>query len=231
MGTTGVNFVSLGDWLRHFSILLASHLSIALRHLTASLLKRTIQADEKGHCSEEDAVASLELAIRRAQEGPSFRIHASNETMTHLFECLRFDRNQPIVFIGPSAWLKRHVTPFESSAHALACETIEDSNRKALSAWLVNEKRRAKLVWANLVASEALLDTINEAIVSAITQLMFPNNVPPSLCIVRRQICFNAHSQALFVSLLSRRDIIMRMQLQKSDKPARILVRHLGGQL
>ena len=48
---------------------------IALRHLSASLLKRQIQqGGSSGHCSEEDAAAALILAVRRARIGPSFAL-------------------------------------------------------------------------------------------------------------------------------------------------------------
>jgi len=51
----------------------------SLRHLVAVLLKKQIQQNASsqvaaGHCSEEDAVASMELAIQRAQEGDKFRL-------------------------------------------------------------------------------------------------------------------------------------------------------------
>jgi hypothetical protein len=138
-----------------------------LKHLTAFLLKRTIQDGANGHCSEEDAVASLELAVRRLQEGPSFRIVESNEKQLHLLEGLRPDI-KPIVCIGPSDWLRKHVTPFSTSAHTLTCEAVEDDSRKALTAWLMNPKRRAKLAWAHLRArNKDSLKMVNETIVSA----------------------------------------------------------------
>lgn len=132
------------------------------------MLKRTIQNADGGHCSEEDAVASLELAIQRARKGPSFRIFQTKESRLHLLECLKHDQDHPIVCIGPSKWLNTYVTRFSTSAHALTCETVEDDNRKAISAWLVNAKRRSKLVWANLLISGEGdgLDQTNQILVS-----------------------------------------------------------------
>ena len=54
----------------------------SLRHLAAVLMKKDIQQNkvnkndknDMGHCSEEDAITSMELAIRRAIDGDSFRL-------------------------------------------------------------------------------------------------------------------------------------------------------------
>jgi DNA polymerase III epsilon subunit-like protein len=141
----------------------------SLKHLTATLLKRSIQDNGgNGHCSAEDAVASLELALKRAQEGPNFRIYEAADSQVHLFECLNNEQDKPIVCVGPSEWLRTHVVPFASTAHALTCETVQDDNRKAVSAWLVSHRKRARLVWAKLITKndQASIDAINEAIVS-----------------------------------------------------------------
>ena len=46
----------------------------SLKHLAAVLLDLRIQQSERSHCSEEDAVTALKLAVRRAAQGPSFSI-------------------------------------------------------------------------------------------------------------------------------------------------------------
>ena len=53
----------------------------SLRHLASVLLKKDIQQnvlnetnEKQGHCSEEDAITAMELAIRRAIDGDSFRL-------------------------------------------------------------------------------------------------------------------------------------------------------------
>jgi hypothetical protein len=120
----------------------------SLRHLSATLLGKKIQSNHgaDGHCSEEDAAASLNLAVRRAREGESFRIKEPGEDRLHLLETIS---EGPVVCVGPADWLTTHVTPFQSCAHALTCEAIADPNRKAVVAWLKSENRRAKLVWAS----------------------------------------------------------------------------------
>jgi hypothetical protein len=145
----------------------------ALRHLSATLLGKKIQSNhgENGHCSEEDAAAALSLAVRRAREGPSFRIKERGDDQFHLLEIVQ---EGPLVCIGPSDWLQKHVTRFQSSAHALTCESVADSNCKAVSAWLRSPKRRAKLVWANLVGlpkgdNKSLPLEINDCLVNILS--------------------------------------------------------------
>lgn len=145
---------------------------VALRHLSATLLNRKIQSNHgaDGHCSEEDAAASLNLAVRRARVGESFRIKEPGDDRLHLLESVP---DGPVVCVGPSDWLTTHATPFQSSAHALTCETIADPNRKAVVAWLSSEKRRAKLVWARFEGdgpkekNESMLARSNDLLVSA----------------------------------------------------------------
>jgi hypothetical protein len=147
-----------------------AHVAIpALRHLSAALLGKKIQSNhgEDGHCSEEDAAAALSLAVHRARKGPSFRIKERGDDQLHILESVQ---EGPLVCIGPSDWLQEHVTPFHSSAHALTCESVIDSNRKAVAAWLTSPKRRAKLVWANLIGgpkagNESVLSEFNDCLV------------------------------------------------------------------
>ena len=149
------------------------HGSSALRHLSAALLGKQIQSNhgEDGHCSEEDAAAALNLAVRRAQEGESFRILEKGDDQLHLLERVT---DGPVVCVGPSDWLQQHVTPYPNSAHALTCETISDPNHKAVVAWLTSPKRRAKLVYAKLAGdakdgNEIVLSKFNEFLVSDAT--------------------------------------------------------------
>jgi hypothetical protein len=121
--------------------------------LTATLLKRTIQDKQNGHCSEQDALASLELAIKRARQGPSFRLPEMKDSRQNLLEILRHENDHPVVCIGPSTWLQDHVTRLSTAAHALICESLSDTNRKALISWLSSSKRRAKLVWSKFTVN------------------------------------------------------------------------------
>lgn len=114
----------------------------SLRNLTYQLLKRTIQKSSSAHCSEEDAQASLDLAVRRVAEGPSFCIadtRSRNQWAT-------LARDRTTVAVGPNEWLQKHITNQSSGVHALSCEGIGDDTRKAMLAW-VGSKRRADLVW------------------------------------------------------------------------------------
>lgn len=143
---------------------------VALRHLSATLLGKKIQSNHgaDGHCSEEDAAASLNLAVRRVRVGESFRIREPGDDRLHLLETIS---EGPVVCVGPADWLTTHVTPFQSSAHALTCETIADPNRKAVVAWLKSQNRRAKLVWARFEgnpkeANDSFLPKANGLLVS-----------------------------------------------------------------
>ena len=136
------------------------------------MLKRTIQDEHSGHCSEEDAVASLELAVQRALKGPCFGIIETNDSRVHLLECLVCDKDHPVVCIGPAIWLNTHVTRFSTGAHALTCESEEDNTRNAVTSWVSNPKRRAKLLWANFHIEDdgkGPLDQANQLIVSKTT--------------------------------------------------------------
>jgi len=114
----------------------------SLRNLTFQLLKRTIQKSSSAHCSEEDAQASLDLAVRRAAEGPSFCI-ANNRSQN---QWTRLVKDRVAVAVGPNSWLQTHIIRESSAVHALSCEGIRDESRKAMLAW-VGSKRRADLVW------------------------------------------------------------------------------------
>lgn len=115
----------------------------SLRNLTFQLLKRTIQTSNQSHCSEEDAQAALDLAVRRAAQGPSFTV--ADTRSTNQWASLAKDRTT--VAAGPTAWLQKHITSQPSAVHALSCQGIADETRKAVLAWLGSKRKRADLVW------------------------------------------------------------------------------------
>lgn len=115
----------------------------SLKNLSYRLLKRSIQKSNHAHCSQEDAQASLDLAIRRAVEGPSFFF--SDTRSRNQWSALA--KNRTTVAIGPNDWLQKHITSQPSSVHALCCESVQDDTRKAGMAWL-GGKRRADLAWS-----------------------------------------------------------------------------------
>lgn len=119
----------------------------SLKHLSNVLLQKKIQ-EGSHHCSVEDTVAALELAIRRAKEGESFAIYSREKQWW--IQSKKGD-HAPCVFVGPSQWLQSHVTKHPNGFHALACESIDQPNRKAIASWLTGPKRRAGLVWGNLI--------------------------------------------------------------------------------
>ena len=116
----------------------------SLRHLTAVLLQRKIQADS--HCSEQDSVAALELAVRRACFGDIFCIRENKRKS--LLGCFPQNESTVGVCIGPGTWLKQHVTSHSNGIHALDYRSIPDCKR-ALMGWLTG-RRRAQLVWSLL---------------------------------------------------------------------------------
>jgi hypothetical protein len=152
----------------------------ALRHLSAGLLKKKIQTGcgTHGHCSEEDAAASLLLAERRCRLGKSFGLY-DKVSAKNVFEfvcdarrdkadpsrsyMVTRDRSSPLVCLGQPTWIKNHVTNHKNTAHALTCDSISSPNVKAISAWLKSDKRKACLLWANLVVpSEHGTDSVSK---------------------------------------------------------------------
>lgn len=118
----------------------------SLRHLAAMLLRKQIQASD--HCSEEDALASLQLAVRRTLEGPAFGIQ-NNRPVNRLIEV-----GGTVVCVGPSKWIQEFVMAQPNGIHALACEALGDPNCKAVAAYLTGKSRRARLVYASLVVED-----------------------------------------------------------------------------
>jgi hypothetical protein len=121
---------------------------LSLRHLAATLLQKQIQHPDQPHCSQEDAVTALELAVRRAIRGPSFCI-LEKRRANWLTDLSSKKNHSTVVCIGPSAWLQHHVLGSSSSAaHALQCDSVHDGNVKAIPSWLAGPSRRAKVVWS-----------------------------------------------------------------------------------
>jgi hypothetical protein len=131
----------------------------ALRHLTNVLLQRSIQTGNgSGHCSEEDAAAALELAVKRARIGESFELRGRQRMHANTLELIDVVRQHfagdssypvtkdagPLVCVGPSEWIRSSPLT-KSSAHALICEDISSPSRKAITAWLKSEKKRASV--------------------------------------------------------------------------------------
>ena len=127
----------------------------SLRHMSASLLKKTIQRGS--HCSKEDAEATLELAIRRAWLGDAFALPNTDERRS-LLEKWNSDKEMKMVCIGPSSWLQTHVTNQTTSAHALGCDSVAEC-KKALLAW-TKGPRQSRLTWCqmNIAADDVAND-------------------------------------------------------------------------
>ncbi|GAX10357.1 RNA exonuclease 1 [Fistulifera solaris] len=117
----------------------------SLRALAARLLRLQIQKSSS-HCSLEDAATALKLASRRAIVGPSFQMwDATPINRVHTVA----SSGHTTVCIGPSEWIQQHITSQRNSIHALGCESIKESNHKAVCSWIAGPSRRARLVWAS----------------------------------------------------------------------------------
>ena len=140
----------------------------SLKHLSNVLLQRQIQ-NGSGHCSTEDAEASLILALRRAKIGPSFRLKESARHKNILDVLRKVNGDQTIigdnsgetsfaernerasVCIGPNEWLTSQSVG-NGSQHLLSCESIMSSMAMAVPSWLASKKpSRAGILWAKLV--------------------------------------------------------------------------------
>lgn len=138
----------------------------SLRHLAGRLLKREIQTSD--HCSEEDALAALQLAVRRAVEGSSFGFY-NNRPVNRLFEV-----EGTVVCVGPAVWIQEFVTAQPNSIHALNCEDVRDPNCKAISAYtsMVGKTRRARLVYAHLKVDVSKESAVFEGLLSDLLEKM-----------------------------------------------------------
>ena len=130
----------------------------SLRHLTGMLLGKKIQ--NGSHCSEEDAIATLELAINRAWIGESYFVVHGDERRS-LFQDI--NKQSRIICTGPVSWLQSHVTSFENggSIHALGYDDITQV-KKAMLSWLKGGSRKAQLISShvNLVSNNKGEETL-----------------------------------------------------------------------
>mmetsp|Transcript_14325 Transcript_14325/g.24354 ORF Transcript_14325/g.24354 Transcript_14325/m.24354 type:complete len:747 (-) Transcript_14325:1206-3446(-) len=143
----------------------------SLKHLSNVLLQRQIQngCGSSGHCSREDAEASLVLALRRAKHGSSFRLKESvkHQNVLDVFQKSKggdhtsdgnssessfAERNErSSVCIGPNDWLTGRSVG-NGSQHLLSCESILSSMAMAVPSWLASKKpSRAGMLWAKLI--------------------------------------------------------------------------------
>jgi DNA polymerase III, epsilon subunit and related 3''-5'' exonucleases len=166
----------------------------SLKHLSAILLKQKIQGDYKnGHCSEEDAAASLILAVRRARLGITFKVQEKGKSVSLLSVINRLKKDSlddrppffqyhhgPIVCIGPNEWLVHHVTS-HSIASALQCDSISSSTVNAISSYLRPTNRRATLLWSRLCIGGN--DMNAEGANAKVDELIVSNNLPTYLII------------------------------------------------
>ena len=142
----------------------------SLAHLSAVLLKKSIQQQKshQGHCSIEDAAASLYLALQRAIIGSSFHIPNKRNNRKNLFQKLteiqktlhddHTHQKRPLVGIGPNEWIQEHLhSQYTSTAHVLTCEDIFASNVKAIYSFLNYTKpkhRRPLFLYSKLYIPE-----------------------------------------------------------------------------
>lgn len=129
----------------------------SLRHMSAYLLKKTIQ--QGSHCSQEDAEATLELAIRKAWLGDAFGLPNTDERRS-IFEKWNGDSQTKTVCIGPPGWLQAHVTNHANGVHALGYETVAEC-KKAILAW-TKGPRKAHLTWCRLNISDDVGNNVDD---------------------------------------------------------------------
>ena len=134
----------------------------ALKHLSQVLLRRKIQDNHCGHCSKEDALASLALANCRGKNGPEFRLKSRNENQIYVLQALEdlateYKGNstfsiaadpKPFVVVGPDEWI-RHVTT--KRCHALSCNSIYDSNAKSIISYVNSSSRKPSVLISKLI--------------------------------------------------------------------------------
>ena len=127
----------------------------SLRHISAFLLKRTIQ--NGSHCSEEDAVAALELAVRRACQGDNFSLPNSDERRS-ILERWGNIKDMKMASIGPPEWLQAHFTNTANGIHALGCRSVAEC-RKAVLAW-TKGSRKLHLAWSHISLVSGTEDSV-----------------------------------------------------------------------
>lgn len=148
----------------------------SLRHLSNVLLQKKIQqgCGSSGHCSTEDAEASLVLALRRARRGSSFGLkeNSKRQNILNVFQKVnRAARDQSrdsesfaerndgsCVCIGPNDWISKYAS--DGAQHVLSCDSIMNSMSMAVPSWLSSDKsfKRAGFMWANLRCEDGSTD-------------------------------------------------------------------------
>ena len=148
----------------------------SLRHLSNVLLQKKIQqgCGSSGHCSTEDAEASLVLALRRARRGNSFGLkeNSKRQNILNVFQKVnRAARDQSrdsesfaerndgsCVCIGPNDWISKYAS--DGAQHVLSCDSIMNSMSMAVPSWLSSDKsfKRAGFMWANLRCEDGSTD-------------------------------------------------------------------------
>ena len=118
----------------------------SLRHLSGTLLKKTIQTGS--HCSEEDAQTAVDLALLKALKGDDLRVPGFGDNQRQSLLRQKFVKESVAAFIGPNYWLESHITRHPTAAHALNYDSPNDC-KKAMLAWMTN-KRKAQLIWSKL---------------------------------------------------------------------------------
>jgi RNA exonuclease 1 len=135
----------------------------SLKHLVAALLQRTIQTGS--HCSEQDAVATLELAVNRAWQGDSFGIMGQDRRS--LLEIISKDSRG--VCLGPAPWLQTHVTNHANGVHALSNDSISGCRNPMIS--YLTGRRRAQLILSRLDVNDSKEDDSIEALCSLLVSV------------------------------------------------------------
>lgn len=121
-----------------------------------------------GHCSIEDAGATLELAYWRAKHGSKFQLQYKTRHEMHIMELIdtvrkRYDGDPgfavtrekgSLVCIGSTNWIKNCVSA-RSSAHTLICEDISCSTRNSVRAWIKSDLRKPNFLLASICIKES----------------------------------------------------------------------------
>jgi DNA polymerase III epsilon subunit-like protein len=135
----------------------------SLKHLVAALLQRTIQTGS--HCSEQDAVATLELAVNRAWQGDSFGIMGQDRRS--LLEIIPKDSRG--VCLGPAPWLRTHVTNHANGIHALSNESVSGCRNPIIS--YLTGSRKAQFIMSRLDVNDSKEDDSIEALCSLLVSV------------------------------------------------------------
>lgn len=131
----------------------------SLKHLSRTLLRRAIQIPGQPHCSEQDATAALELAVRRVVEGPEFSIGKQGFSNNWFTKSTTDNRDPSVCAFGPASWLQKHILSTPNVVHAVECESVKDSKAAGyVKSRLTNQS--STIVWASLRANESSSDAV-----------------------------------------------------------------------